>query len=173
MLFLNTFVPALKEASSEVQGALQQTNPGVDSKSISYLLCSDRQQPFGTSQDRGHLPLRMFAQLRVASGRDEWPAGGWRQTLFLASLFQVQAPFAHLHLSVPHSALVDLARQPSSALHLHPDPDDQAHPLLLQAADEDLLRQTSATLAQTASTGNPFTAPLPASLQLALLQSVS
>ena len=30
------------------------------------------------------------------------------------------------YLSVPHSALVDLARQPSSALHLHL-PDDQVH----------------------------------------------
>ena len=45
-------MPALKEASSEVQGALQQTKPGVDSKSISYLLCSDRQHPFGTYMKR-------------------------------------------------------------------------------------------------------------------------
>ena len=31
------------------------------------------------------------------------------------------------YLSAPHSASVDLAWQPSSALHLHPDPDDQVH----------------------------------------------
>ena len=48
----HTCVPALYEASSEVQGALQQTKPGVDSKSISYLLCSDRQHPFGTYMKR-------------------------------------------------------------------------------------------------------------------------
>ena len=81
MLFLNTFVPALKEASSEVQGALQQTKPGVDSKSISYLLCSDRQHPVGTCMTR----LRNIANIL-----DYTNLPGWR-TLALEDVGAVKS----------------------------------------------------------------------------------
>ena len=81
-----TWEPLLCEASKEVQGALQQTNPGVEVKSNSYLLCSSKQHPVGTcqednyrrliqnletiftSQDSGHFPFKMSAQHLVASG---------------------------------------------------------------------------------------------------------